>query len=121
MSVRTITIPTHTHVQTDTAAMKRRPENTILHEFTLTNLVEMTTYKPRLRSATSLVDLIITTVGSNSYIDILNTTTEDYTDATQKYVGKSAIPDVRGGFRLSAEYKNFDISAQQCFLQSVSR
>jgi TonB-linked SusC/RagA family outer membrane protein len=48
----------------------------------------------------------------NPNANVQQTTTEDYTDATQKYVGKSAIPDVRGGFRLNAEYKNFDISAQ---------
>jgi hypothetical protein len=48
----------------------------------------------------------------NPNANVQQTTTEDYTDATQKYVGKSAIPDIRGGFRLSAEYKNFDISAQ---------
>ena len=48
----------------------------------------------------------------NPNANVQQTTTEDYTDATQKYVGKSAIPDVRGGFRLNAEYKNFDITAQ---------
>ncbi|MGC6525851.1 MAG: SusC/RagA family TonB-linked outer membrane protein [Flavobacteriaceae bacterium] len=48
----------------------------------------------------------------NPNANVKRTTTEDYTDATQKYVGKSAIPKVRGGFRLNAEYKNFDISAQ---------
>ncbi len=48
----------------------------------------------------------------NPNANVQQTTTEDYTDATQKYVGKSAIPDIRGGFRLNAEYKNFDITAQ---------
>jgi len=48
----------------------------------------------------------------NPNANVGKTTTEDYTDATQKYVGKSAIPKIRGGFRLSAEYKNFDLSAQ---------
>ncbi len=45
------------------------------------------------------------------------TTTKSYAEATQKYVGKSAIPKVRGAFRLSAKVKNFDITAQ--FLYSL--
>ncbi|NHN25373.1 SusC/RagA family TonB-linked outer membrane protein [Flavobacterium jejuense] len=40
------------------------------------------------------------------------TVTSNYADATNKFVGKSAIPDVRGAFRLSAKYKNFDLSTQ---------
>ncbi|MCD8518594.1 MAG: hypothetical protein LRY32_02760 [Flavobacterium sp.] len=42
----------------------------------------------------------------------VRTTTSSYQSATQKYVGKSAIPDVRGAFRLNAAYKNFDLTAQ---------
>lgn len=38
--------------------------------------------------------------------------TDTYANATDKYVGKSAIPDVRGAMRLSAGYKGFDFSAQ---------
>jgi len=48
----------------------------------------------------------------NPNANVAQTTTEDYTDATQKYVGKSAIPDIRGGFRLNAKYKNVDFTAQ---------
>ena len=40
------------------------------------------------------------------------TTTTNYAQATSKYVGKSAIPKMRGAFRLNAEYKNFDLNAQ---------
>jgi len=40
------------------------------------------------------------------------TTTKTYANATQKFVGKSAIPTVRGAFRIEGNYKNFDISAQ---------
>jgi TonB-linked SusC/RagA family outer membrane protein len=40
------------------------------------------------------------------------TTTAIYANATNKFVGKSAIPDVRGAFRVSAGYKGFDLSAQ---------
>jgi TonB-linked SusC/RagA family outer membrane protein len=44
--------------------------------------------------------------------NVRRTTTNNYADATQVFTGKSAIPDVRGGFRLNAGFKNFDISAQ---------
>lgn len=40
------------------------------------------------------------------------TTTKTYSSATQKYVGKSAIPDIRGAFNLSGGYKGFDLTAQ---------
>ena len=42
----------------------------------------------------------------------LATTTENYTDATLQYNGKSAVPAVRGAFNLSGGYKNFDLSVQ---------
>jgi len=48
---------------------------------------------------------------------ISKTTTHKYADATQKYVGKSTIPKVRGAFRLSGKVKDFTISAQ--FLYSL--
>jgi hypothetical protein len=35
-----------------------------------------------------------------------------YGDATDKYVGKSAIPTVRGAFRLNTSYKDFTLSTQ---------
>lgn len=43
--------------------------------------------------------------------------TEDYSLATVKYVGKSAIPKVRGGFTLNSGFKGFTLSAQ--FLYSL--
>lgn len=43
---------------------------------------------------------------------ISKSVTKTYADATQKYVGKSAIPKVRGAFRLAAQVKNFDFSTQ---------
>ncbi len=43
---------------------------------------------------------------------ISKTTTKTYADATQKYIGKSAIPKVRGAFRLQGTYKNIDVAAQ---------
>ncbi len=44
--------------------------------------------------------------------DIQKTTTSTYADATLKYVDKSVIPTVRGAFRLEANYKGFELSAQ---------
>lgn len=44
--------------------------------------------------------------------NIVKTTTSVYADATQKFVGKSAIPKVRGAFRLNTSYKNFDLTTQ---------
>ncbi|MDO6760862.1 SusC/RagA family TonB-linked outer membrane protein [Tamlana sp. 2_MG-2023] len=44
--------------------------------------------------------------------EIKTTTTNVYSDATEKYTGESAIPDLRGAFRLSARYKNFNLSTQ---------
>lgn len=43
--------------------------------------------------------------------------TENWNDATLKYVGKSAIPKVRGGFTLNSGYKGFSLSTQ--FLYSI--
>ncbi|WP_417861014.1 SusC/RagA family TonB-linked outer membrane protein [Winogradskyella sediminis] len=48
----------------------------------------------------------------NPNANVKKTTTSTYTNATNKYVGKSAIPKVRGGFRLNAGYKGFDLTAQ---------
>lgn len=47
----------------------------------------------------------------------LSQVTDKYTDATLKYVGKSAIPKVRGGFTLNSGYKGFTLSTQ--FLYSI--
>lgn len=54
---------------------------------------------------------------SNPNAVIGSTTTEDYTSATLKYVGKSAVPKVRGGFTLDGGFKGFSLSAQ--FLYSI--
>jgi TonB-linked SusC/RagA family outer membrane protein len=39
-------------------------------------------------------------------------TTKTYADATQYYVGKSAIPKIRGAFNLSGGYKGFELAVQ---------
>ncbi|NMH26710.1 SusC/RagA family TonB-linked outer membrane protein [Flavobacterium silvaticum] len=44
--------------------------------------------------------------------NVQKTTTNNLSQATQKFVGKSSIPTVRGAFRVNATYKNFDISTQ---------
>ena len=49
---------------------------------------------------------------TNPDANVQQTTTTNYAQATQKYVGKSAIPKVRGAFRINAGYKNFDFTAQ---------
>ena len=58
-------------------------------------------------------------LNDNPDANIVRTTTSNYTyadestlGATQKYVGKSAIPKIRGSFRLNTGYKNFDLTAQ---------
>ena len=48
---------------------------------------------------------------------IVEKITTKYTDAATKYVGKSAIPKLRGAFTLSTELKGFSLSAQ--FLYSL--
>lgn len=54
---------------------------------------------------------------SNPNAKVLETLTEEYTKATLKFNGKSAIPTVSGSFSLSTGYKGFRASAQ--FLYSL--
>jgi TonB-linked SusC/RagA family outer membrane protein len=51
-----------------------------------------------------------TTANPDNSISV--TTTKKYADATQKYIGKSAIPKLRGAFRLEGKVKDFDMSVQ---------
>ena len=44
--------------------------------------------------------------------EISKTTTTVYANATEKYIGKSVIPKVRGAFKLKAQVYGFDFSAQ---------
>ncbi|PKD19003.1 SusC/RagA family TonB-linked outer membrane protein [Salegentibacter salinarum] len=48
----------------------------------------------------------------NPGADIEREITETYSQATNKFIGKSAIPDVRGAIRLGGRYKSFDFSTQ---------
>ena len=54
---------------------------------------------------------------ANPDANILKSTTKTYSEATQKYINKSAIPAIRGAFRLGGKYKNFDFSTQ--FIYSI--
>ncbi|ELR69427.1 TonB-dependent receptor [Fulvivirga imtechensis AK7] len=53
----------------------------------------------------------------NTELNLKRTTTKTYANATNKFVGKSAIPKLRGGFRLAASYKGISLTAQ--FLYSI--
>lgn len=44
--------------------------------------------------------------------NIKKTLTDNSSIATQKFVGKSAIPKVRGAFRINASYRSFDLTTQ---------
>jgi TonB-linked SusC/RagA family outer membrane protein len=61
------------------------------------------------------IDNMVLYLSKNPNAVIQKTTTSNYAQATQKYVGKSAIPKVRGAFRLNAAYKNFDLTAQMSY------
>ncbi|MCZ8090978.1 SusC/RagA family TonB-linked outer membrane protein [Flavobacterium sp.] len=55
---------------------------------------------------------MVTYLDANPDANVGSTTTSVYAQATQKYVGKSAIPTVRGAFRVNAGFKNLDFTAQ---------
>ncbi|MDY3537370.1 SusC/RagA family TonB-linked outer membrane protein [Riemerella anatipestifer] len=52
---------------------------------------------------------------ANPNAKIVETTTEDYSQATQKFLNKSALPDLRGAFTLSTGYKNWSLSVQMLY------
>ena len=58
-----------------------------------------------------IADMLIFT-SENPDAVIEERVTNTYSDATRKYVGKSAIPTIRGAFRLNSSYKDFSLSAQ---------
>ncbi len=51
-------------------------------------------------------------LSDNSDANVSSRTTKTYASATEKYVDKSAIPDVAGAFRLNAKIHDFNVSAQ---------
>jgi len=48
---------------------------------------------------------------------LLKSTTKTYSQATQYFIGKSAIPKLRGAFNINTGYKGFDLNVQ--FLYSI--
>ena len=48
----------------------------------------------------------------NPDANVVKQVTKTYSNATEKYVGKSGIAKMRGAFRLAATYKGFDFSTQ---------
>lgn len=58
------------------------------------------------------ISSMATYINNNPNANVQQTTTEVYADATTKYTGQTAIPKVRGAFRLNTGYKGFDLSAQ---------
>ncbi len=61
-------------------------------------------------SISSLQDYLV--VNPDRANSIGKQTTKVYQNATQKFVGESAIPTVRGGFHLATGYKGFSLSAR---------
>jgi TonB-linked SusC/RagA family outer membrane protein len=62
---------------------------------------------------TSLTPFLAENPDANIQRDVTGT----YAQATEKYINKSAIPDIRGGIRLQGTFKNFNFSTQ--FLYSL--
>lgn len=58
------------------------------------------------------ISSMATYMDSNPNAQVTEENTYDYSEATRKYVGKNAIPDLQGGFGLKAGYKGFDLSMQ---------
>ncbi|WP_300441098.1 SusC/RagA family TonB-linked outer membrane protein [Christiangramia sp.] len=56
-------------------------------------------------------------LADNPDANIQRDVTDTYAQATEKYINKTAIPDVRGGIRLQGTFKNFNFSTQ--FLYSL--
>ncbi|WP_414000288.1 SusC/RagA family TonB-linked outer membrane protein [Flavobacterium sp. W1B] len=48
----------------------------------------------------------------NNVNGIVGTTTKTYSQAATKYIGKTAVPKIRGAFNLSTGFKGFDLSMQ---------
>ncbi|MCF6128228.1 SusC/RagA family TonB-linked outer membrane protein [Flavobacterium sp. AS60] len=51
-------------------------------------------------------------LAKNPDANVEKTLTNNSSIATQKFTGKSAIPKVRGAFRINASYRNFDLTTQ---------
>ena len=51
----------------------------------------------------------------NEDINLQRTTTEEYGEATQFFTGQSAIPNIRGGSRLTVGYKGISLTGQMLY------
>ncbi|MFD0977696.1 SusC/RagA family TonB-linked outer membrane protein [Salinimicrobium gaetbulicola] len=51
-------------------------------------------------------------LNANPEANVQKQVTDTYANATTKYIGKSGIPDVRGGIRLGGSFKSFNFSTQ---------
>ena len=58
---------------------------------------------------------MVTYLSTNPDAAVAKTITDTYVDATEKYIDKSGIPDVRGGVRLNGTWKNFNFSTQMLY------
>ncbi len=61
------------------------------------------------------IQTMVPYLADNPDANVQKTITDTYVDATEKYIGKSGIPDVRGGVRLNATWKNFNFSTQMLY------
>lgn len=61
----------------------------------------------------SLEDYLVNNPGMENQISKVKTT--NYAQATQAFVGKSAIPKLRGGINLNAGYKGWELSVQMLY------
>lgn len=58
------------------------------------------------------ISSMVTYMNNNPDANVQKQETKTYADATDKYVGKSVIPDIAGGFRLMGQIKDFNFSTQ---------
>ncbi len=58
------------------------------------------------------IDNLAQYLNDNPDANVASQTTSEFAQATLKYVDKSAIPTLRGAFRLAGTYKNFSLAAQ---------
>ena len=58
------------------------------------------------------ISSLATYMAENPNKTILEGKTAVYADATERYIGTSAIPDIQGAFRIKGDYKGFELSAQ---------
>lgn len=63
-------------------------------------------------SGDTAIQSLTTFLADNPDANVIRDITKTYANATEKFVGKSAIPDLAGAFRLSARYKNWNLSTQ---------